>query len=113
MTQVQIASKIESRILKIYYFVFFFYSLPFISLIIFLIDLRGPQKTEMFFWVLFLVGLMPCSIVGFLFSIFGLVKSFRIKSRTNKVIGTFGLILGFGGIFAGLLGIGLIYVVTS
>ena len=56
---------------------------------------------------------MPCSIVGLLLSIFGLVKSFRIKSRTNKVIGTLGLILGFGGISAGLLGIGLIYVVTS
>ncbi|MCW3074758.1 MAG: hypothetical protein JWP69_1827 [Flaviaesturariibacter sp.] len=67
----------------------------------------------MMFWMIFLVALAPCGIIGILLSIWGLVKSFKKKSKVNKIIGFAGLFLGLAGIIAGILGIMLIYVVVS
>ena len=101
------------NIFKLYYFVSFFYFLPFLSLFIFIIDQLTINKTEMMFWVIFLVSLAPCGIIGILLSVWGLVKSFKKRSKVNKIIGFAGLFLGLAGIVAGILGIMLIYVVVN
>lgn len=101
------------NIFNLYHFALFIYAFPFISLCLFFIDQMTVNKTEILFWLIFLLSLAPCGIIGILLCSWGLVKAFRRKSRINKVIGTVGLLLGLGGIIAGILGIMLIYVVVS
>jgi hypothetical protein len=67
----------------------------------------------MLFWLIFLLALAPCGFIGVFLCSWGLVKSVKKKSRINKVIGTVGLLLGLGGMVAGILGVLLIYVVVS
>ena len=69
--------------------------------------------TEMLFWVLFLVSLVPCAIFGLGFSIWGLVRANKLHDRRNRYIGIVAVILGVGGILAGLFGLMLIYVVVG
>ena len=67
----------------------------------------------MVFWVIFLLSLMPCAVIGGVLSTVGLVKANKIKDRRNRVMGIVGMVLGFGGIVGGIVGIGLLYVVLS
>jgi hypothetical protein len=101
------------NIFNLYYFVLFIYVFPFISLFLFFIDQITFNKTEMLFWLIFLLALAPCGFIGVFLCSWGLVKSVKKKSRINKVIGTVGLLLGLGGMVAGILGVLLIYVVVS
>jgi len=101
------------NIFNLYYFALFIYAFPFISLFLFFIDQITFNKTEMWFWLIFLLALAPCGLTGILLCTWGLVKAFKRKSRINKVIGAVGLLLGLGGIVAGILSIMLIYVVVS
>lgn len=101
------------NILSLYYFALFIYAFPFISLFLFFIDQVTFNKTEMIFWLIFLLALAPCGLIGILLCSWALVKSFKRKSRINKIIGTVGLLLGIGGIIAGILGVLLIYAVVK
>lgn len=117
-TEEGILTKLVSKykllnIFNIYYFALFIYAFPFISLFLFFIDQVTINKTEMFFWLLFLLALAPCGLLGILLCSWGLVKSYKRKSKINKIIGSLGLLLGLGGIVAGILGIMLIYVVVN
>ena len=103
----------ELNILKVYYFAAIAYLLPFISFFIFIVDQLTVNKTDMIFWVIFLVALMPCAVIGVLLCIVGLLKSFKQKSKLNKIVGAIGLVVGLGGIAAGILSLLLIYVVVS
>jgi hypothetical protein len=101
------------NIFKPYYVALLFYAIPFLSLLIFIIDQFTVNKTDMWFWVIFLISLIPCSLIGFIISIIGIRRSTKNHSALNKVLGMIGMLLGLGGIIAGILGIMLIYLVTS
>jgi len=98
---------------KLYYIAFGFYAFPFLCLLIFVIDFSNFHATQMVFWVIFLLSLMPCAVIGGVLSTVGLVKANKIKDRRNRVMGIVGMVLGFGGIVGGIVGIGLLYVVLS
>lgn len=103
----------KNEIDKIYFLAIILFLLPLISLGIFILDQLTVNKTEMIFWLLFLVGMLPCGLLGTVLSIFGLRKAIKNKSVLNKSIGIIGIVGGliyFGG---GLLGIMLIYVVIG
>lgn len=104
------------RVFGIYkrnYFAFAIYLLPFVSLLLFLIDQLTIQKTAMVFWVAFLVGLAPCAIIGLILFIWILISAFKNKSRINKIAGFIGLFLGICGVAAGILGLLFIYAVIN
>jgi hypothetical protein len=101
------------QIYKIYWIAIFVYALPFISLGIFIIDQMTTQKTEMIFWVLFLVGMLPSSLIGLVLSYLGLRQSNKNANKMNKFIGIIGIIGGAIILSGGLLGLMLIYVVIG
>lgn len=108
-----IKEKIKNlEILPIYYYAILIYLLPMISLAIFLVDQLTVNKTEMLFWVIFLVGMLPCGIIGLSLSIVGLIKSRKSKNRQNTVLGLIGTIGGLICLIGGVFGITLIYVVV-
>ena len=98
---------------KLYYIAFGFYAFPFLCLLIFAIDFSTFHATQMVFWVIFLLSLMPCAVIGGVISTVGVVQANKIRDRRNKIMGIIGMVLGFGGIGAGILGIGLLYVVLG
>jgi len=89
------------------------YALPIVSLILFVIDQLTFNKTEMLFWVLFLLGMIPCGLLGFVLSLIGLIKSLKKQVLLNKVIGFVGIAGGFLAIIGGVLGFMLLYVVVG
>ncbi|WP_336513821.1 hypothetical protein [Pollutibacter soli] len=101
------------NIFLIYYFVLGFYLFPFVSLFIFILDQLTVKRSEMWFWVIFLVSLAPCGLTGLVLSAIGLYKSFRRKSNINKIIGFAGVFLGIAGITGGVLGFMLLYMVLK
>jgi hypothetical protein len=101
------------RILKIYFFAIFIYALPLISLGIFIIDQLTLNETEMVFWVMFLVGMVPCGLIGLILSIIGLLKSLKNENKLNKIIGVIGTLGGLIYMVGGILGFMLIYVVVG
>lgn len=106
----------KKKMYTIYFFAIFVYSLPLFSLGIFAIDLLTANTTEMFFWVLFLVGMAPCGVVGIVLSAIGLWKSIKQKNLINKNIGVIGIVGGLlflGGGFLGLMLVYLVYVVVG
>ena len=107
----EIFNKIE--IYKIYFFALIVYMLPLISLGIFIIDQLTVNKTEMLFWVLFLVGMVPCGLIGMVLSILGLRKSVKNSNKINKTIGIIGIVGGLMFLGGGFLGFMLIYVVVG
>ena len=101
------------NILNVYYFVVFFYALPFLFLFLFLVDQFFFHKTDMLFWVIFLLSLIPSAVFGGVLSIIGIIKSGKIKSKINKFVGICLLCMGGGGIVAGILAVMLLYIVVS
>lgn len=100
-------------ILRIYYFALFIYILPLISLGAFLVDQFTVNKTEMVFWVIFLVSMLPYGLIGLILSLIGLIQSIKRNTRLNKVIGIVGTLGGLISLIGGILGIMLIYVVVG
>jgi hypothetical protein len=103
----------ELGILKIYYFAIFFYALPFISVAIFILDQLTMNKTDMWFWVIFLVGLIPCGVIGLILSAIGLFRSIKNGGKLNRFIGFVGTAAGVLCFIGGLFGIALIYLVVQ
>ncbi|MFA9214547.1 MAG: hypothetical protein ACEQSR_11980 [Candidatus Methylacidiphilales bacterium] len=101
------------QIYKIYWIAIFVYVLPFISLGVFIIDQMTLQKTEMIFWLIFLLGMLPCGLAGMLLSYVGLRLSNKNKNKLNKSIGIIGVIGGTVILGGGLLGLMLIYIVVG
>lgn len=98
---------------KEYVFAVLIYFLPLISLGIFLLDQITIKSTDMVFWVLFLIGMIPCGIIGLTLSIIGLVKSLKKDNQLNKVIGVIGTVSGIICLLGGILGMMLIYIVVG
>jgi hypothetical protein len=113
MTSQPTGEKKRPKILTVYIITFSLYFVPVILLLLFIVDQLSYQKTEMLFWVLFLLSLFPCGIAGFVLSIIGLIKSFKQKRTLNIIIGFIGVFLGIIVFLGGLLGLGLIYVVLG
>ena len=109
----EVGNNKKTGTLKIYYIAVIIYVLPLLSLGLFIVDQLTVNKTEMLFWVLFLVGLFPCGVLGLVFSIIGFRKSKRLKSKRNKVIGSIGIWGGAVSLIAGIFGVMLIYVVVG
>ena len=94
-----------------FYFVPFICAVPPLFLAAFIIDSAG--NNTMRFWIFFLVSLVPCGLLAVLLCAVGLYLGFKRKSRLNKILGFIGLFIGAGVILAGILAIGLIYVVVG
>ena len=86
--------------------------LPLTFLGIFIIDQMTINKTEMIFWVFFLISLLPCGLTGIVLSSIGLTKSLKNKNQFNKVIGIVGILGGLTFSFGGVLGLMLILLVV-
>ena len=105
--------EILKRIYKIYFFAIIVYVIPFILLGIFIIDEMTVNKTGAMFWALFLMSLLPCSLIVFVLSAIGLKKAIKNKNNFNKDMGTSGIVGGLILLFGGILGAGLLYIVLS
>lgn len=101
------------RIQKIYYFAISIYMLPLVSLGIFIVNPFSINGGKMHFWVLFLIGMIPCGLIGLTLSIIGLIKSFKNGIILNKIIGFIGFLIGLISLIGGRLGIMIIYVVIG
>ncbi len=101
------------EIYNLFFIVLIFYALPLVFLEIFIIDQLSNNCSDVTFWLLFLLGMAPCGIIGLVLSIIGLRKSLRKKSLLNKNIGILGLIFGVIYICGGILGLMLIYIVVG
>ena len=96
-----------------YYFALFTYAFPFISLFLFFVDKICFGLTGMFLWVIFLLSLGPCGLIGLLLCFWGLIKAYSRNSRINKTVDFWGIFLGIGGILGGVMTLMLIYVAVS
>lgn len=98
---------------KLYYIAFVFYAIAPICLLIFIVDMLTVGKTGLYFWVLFLVGLFPSMLIGFVLSLISWILSSKRKKKSNITMEMVATFLGGAGILAGLLGWGLLYVVVG
>ena len=96
-----------------YSFALFAYAFPFVSLFLFFVDQASFNLTGMFLWVIFLLSLGPCGLIGLLLCSWGLFKAYSKNSRINKTVGFWGIFLGIGGIVGGILTLMLIYVIVN
>ncbi len=95
----------QKGIYKKYIYAFIACLTPFIFLLIFLLDEFTFNLTDATFWVLFLITLAPCSIIGIIIGITGLNKSLKENSRKNRMIGTSIIMLAAGELVFGVLGV--------
>lgn len=98
---------------KVYYFAVGCYILPILFFGVFLFDQFFIHKTDMLFWIIFLLSLIPCGLLGFVLFLAGFIKALKQSYWLNKLIGGIGTLLGIGIIGGGLLGLLLIYVVIG
>lgn len=105
--------KPKASLLKIYYFVFGFYAISPVFLILFLLDIFTAKESNMLFWVISLVSLLPCCLIGFVLSVIGLRISLKRKVRININVGIVATVLGAIGLSVGVLGWLLFYVVVG
>ncbi|MBO6518117.1 MAG: hypothetical protein JJ975_16385 [Bacteroidia bacterium] len=89
------------------------YVLPLLFLCLFFLDQQGQNDRGMLFWVLFLLSMLPCGIIGGLLSFFRLRKDMRLNNKVNQGIGGFLTLMGLLLSIGGLLGFGLFYVVVG
>lgn len=84
------------------------YLLPLVFFGILIID---RTRIDALFWALFLVSLLPCSLVGIVLTAIGLAKSVKNKNQFNKMVGLSGMFWGFLLLCGGVLAWALLYVV--
>lgn len=95
-----------------YYLAILFCLIPFIFLFLFFMGVKA-DGSEMTFWLLFLVSPIPLGILALALCIWGFIKARKQNSRLNTLIGIVGLLGALACLAGGVLGIMLIYVVTS
>ncbi|MFN8309909.1 MAG: hypothetical protein U0T73_08095 [Chitinophagales bacterium] len=98
---------------RLYFLAFGAYVFPLLALGLFLVDQFWVQKTEMLFWLIFLVSLVPCGLFGMVISLIALLRAIKRKERMNTVIGIIGLAGGLLPIAGGIFGYLLLYVVLK
>jgi hypothetical protein len=91
---------------------FVFYAFPYLLLLLFLLDIwLWGNQTEMFFWALFLLLELPCSVMGLRL----LTRAEKQKQTSNvkrEMAQAAGLILGVVGSLIGVGGLALLFLVT-
>jgi hypothetical protein len=100
-------------IYKWFYIAAMCYALPFIFLAIFIVDQFTFHKTDMWFWLAFLISLIPCGLAGLVLSIIGTVKAAKNNNVLNVVIGGAFIFAAVSACVGGVLGLMLIYVVVG
>lgn len=90
-----------------------FIFVPLLLLGLFVLDQFIFHQTGMFFWVGFLLSLIPFGTTGLILSIISSSKSIEEAGKLNKVIGIAGILVGIAYIIGGLLGVLLIYLVVQ
>lgn len=91
---------------------FMVYALPYLCLIVFLLDMLLDHTTGMVFWALFLLLELPCSVIGLRFTI----RSENLKQFNNvkrEIAWEAGIFIGVSGSLAGVFTLGLLFVVTA
>jgi len=84
----------QLAILKVYEVAFLVFMIPVILLGISIVDMLAADLTAMFFWVLFLLSLIPCGLIGLVLILIGVARSYRKQmSLLNKAIGFIGAFL--------------------
>lgn len=101
------------NVYRLYYISIVIGLFPFISLVLFIVDLYTIKATDNVFWVVFLLGLIPCGLLAGVLILIGLIKAIRKKNHPNIAIGILGLICSLVIVVGGVVGFLLIYVVTS
>ena len=92
----------KAKVFKLFYIALAFYCLPFLFLLFFTFARLFIDDADMKFWIIFLLLLMPCAVIGLLLSIWGLIRSFSVKNRSNKIAGFIGVSLGLVCLVAGI-----------
>ena len=103
----------RDKITRLYRLAVYSYITPFLSLALYILDSVTFGITQMLFFVLFLVGLFPLGTLGLVYTIRGLKISFSTKDYQKKDIGYANLLAGLIMIVAGLVGLGLIYIMVN
>ena len=109
-----INSKISrSKITKYYSRAIYSYLLPPGFFGLFLVDIFTFGLTQMFFFAVALLSLLPAGAAGLFFTVKGLRISFKSNDYEKKDIGYANLIMGIIYFVAGLLGLGLAYIMVE
>ncbi len=103
----------RESLLKIYFVAFGIYAISPICLLLFIFNLFTATDTNMMYWVAFLYGTLPCALIGCILSIIGWIISVKRDKKLNKKVGLIATLIGGIGLFAGILGWGLLYVVLG
>jgi hypothetical protein len=104
---------IRNQIKKNYRIAVLSYSLPFISLFLYMLDSSTFNLTGMYFFVFFLLGALPLGIVGLFFTVKGLIISRKSNDYVKKDIGYANLTMGIIMAAGGMLGFGFMYVMVN
>ena len=88
------------------------YIAPFLFLLLFLIDVLTVDLTQMFFFTLFLISLIPFGILGLIFTAKGMIEAKKKKNSLNKDIGIAALAAGILIVVGGTIGLLLVYVIA-
>jgi len=102
-----------SKIYKMYFWAAILYAIPLVFLGLFILDDLGSGKSEMLYWVIFLVGMFPAGFIGLIISIVGLRKSKKSRDMLNLNIGIWVFFAAVLMTVGGVLGCGLIYVLIE
>ncbi|MFT2010219.1 hypothetical protein ACMA1I_16210 [Pontibacter sp. 13R65] len=83
--------------------------IPFLFLVLYLIDSWTFNFTNIFFLAVFIISLFPSGITGLLFTYKGLRRLFKENNYEKKDIGYANLIMGIIITGCGIVGLGLAY----
>jgi hypothetical protein len=88
------------------------YVFPFFFIVLLIIDINTFHATDAFFFLVFLFSILPLSIVGLVFNIFGLKLSRKINHMPKKNIGYTNLMLGIPIFLIGIFALALTFVMV-
>ncbi|MBO9700416.1 MAG: hypothetical protein J7604_09430 [Sporocytophaga sp.] len=103
----------EISLLKILLLTTFILALPVFLLLIFILDQVYFNQTEVLFWALFLLSMLPCGILGGFLGYTLFLKAKKVKSELGESAGIFVILCSVIYSIGGVLGLMLIYIVTS
>jgi hypothetical protein len=97
----------------LFFITLLFYAIPPMAFFIFIFQQLFITGSDALFWMIFLVSLLPCGLIGGIISIVGILLSRKTRNRLNVMIGTVEAVLGLGGVIAGIFAFALIRAVLG
>jgi len=100
------------KITKLYRTALFCYLSPSLFVAWIIIDFNTFHATDLLFFVIFLLSILPLSIIGLIYNILGLRLSRKMNLVHKKNIGYTNLMLGMPMFLIGLLGLAVPFVMV-